>query len=121
MNIIGSDRNTNIGGFMWKFKELIRDKTFRRWALSIILTIPTSVSTFISFLDLDARCRLIILLILVGLSLVIIIVQFIRLLFMNNITLNLNGSEVEIKKVIFLKCQEIIIKSLHLMSILTLK
>nr|MDH3093207.1 DUF6430 domain-containing protein [Bacillus velezensis] len=83
---------------MWKFKELIRDKTFRRWALSIILTIPTSVSTFISFLDLDARCRLIILLILVGLSLVIIIVQFIRLLFMNNITLNLNGSEVEIKK-----------------------
>lgn len=84
---------------MWKFKELITDKQFLTWAIGILLiTIPSCVGTIISFLDLDARSRLIILLMVVALSLVIIIFRFIRLLFLSNITLNLNGSEVEIKK-----------------------
>lgn len=84
---------------MWKFKELITDKQFLTWAIGILLiTIPSCVGTIISFLDFDARSRLIILLMVVALSLVIIIFRFIRLLFLSNITLNLNGSEVEIKK-----------------------
>ena len=46
-------------------------------------------------LDLDARCKINLLFIAVGLSIVIITLHFIRLLSMKKITLNLNGSEIE--------------------------
>lgn len=84
---------------MWKFKEIIRDKYFWKssWVLpGALFGIATTLLTFIEF---DTKIhKLYILIALVCISVLYIIIKLAISLRLSKISLNIDGSEVEIKK-----------------------
>lgn len=84
---------------MWKFKEIIKDKYFWKssWVIpGALFGIATTLLTFIEF---DTKIeKLYILIGLVCISVLYILIKLIKSLLLNKITLNIDGSAVEIKQ-----------------------
>lgn len=84
---------------MWKLKEIIQDKNFwvNAWVLpGALFGIATTLLTFIEFEN--KTIKQIILGVLLFLTLLIIAYQIIRVLFLKSLKLDIDGSEIQIKK-----------------------
>lgn len=83
---------------MWKFKEIVKDKDF--WVSSMVFpgALFGLATTLLTFIEFDKSCKELILIGLASISFIYILYKLFKSLLLKKINLNIDGSEIEIKK-----------------------
>jgi len=83
---------------MWKFKDIIMDKDFWKDSFIIPGALFGIATTLLTFIEFSRDTALIILLVLVVISILYILFKLFKSIWLKKIKLNIDGSEIEIKR-----------------------